>query len=156
MQVDRRRLLEADLGADHDLARYPADGRGEGCDRDRGEAPDHVLPREDEHGPPAVGPREGELPDLAAGYFGHRCAPRTGANSSSVTGCRPYASASSRTASASRRRATQSASASCTPRARLIHLLLRSRSTRASSRSSSPIATIRPPHFVYTEPYQQA
>src|SRR5437667_6352210 len=81
MQVDGRRLPEADLRTHHDLARDAADGRGEGCDRHRGEAPDHLLAREHEDGPSPVGPRESELPDLASRYFGHRCAPSTGPNS---------------------------------------------------------------------------
>jgi len=88
VQVDGRGLLEADLGADHDLARHPSDGRRERRDGDGGEAADHVLARQDEHRAPAIGAWKRELPDLAARYFGHRCAPSTGPNSSSATGCR--------------------------------------------------------------------
>lgn len=75
-------------GADDNFCRYATDGCGDRRYGDVMKMADYVLSGQDEHGPAMIGAGKAKLPNLAAIYFGHVCAFRTGANSSRATGWR--------------------------------------------------------------------
>ncbi len=88
VEIDRRGGFQSTFRADDNFCWNATDGCGDRGYGDVMKMGDDVLSGQDKHGTTVVGAGKAKLPNLAAIYFGHVCAFKTGANSSRATGWR--------------------------------------------------------------------